>query len=155
MDKVFHFDSDAVPYTADAVVLCCFDERIRGAVQKFLRRRGILHPDMIIVAGGAKTLASPQNDFERDFILYEIRMSIKLHSTNRVLLMNHSDCATYGGLAAFQGDAQREMEHHEREIQRAAAVVRASFPAMAVDGFFVSFEGVFRSDANQGTAAAD
>ena len=155
MDKIFHFDSDAAPYTADAVVLCCFDERLRGAVQKFLRRRGILHPDMIVVAGGPKTLASPKNDYELAFILDQIRMSIMLHSTNRVLLVSHSDCKTYGGLAAFQGDAQREMQHHEREIQRAAAVVRASFPAVVVDGFFVSFEGVFRADTDQDTAAAD
>ena len=40
--KVFHFDSSAEPYVADAAVLCCFDERIRMAVNKFLRKRGIL-----------------------------------------------------------------------------------------------------------------
>jgi carbonic anhydrase len=155
MEKVFHFDSDAAPYTADAAVLCCFDERIRTAVQKFLRRREILRPDMIIVAGGAKTLASPRNDCERDFILEQIRMSIELHATKRVLLMSHSECGAYGGLAAFGGDARREMEHHEQELQRAAEFVRASFPAVAVECFFVSFEGVFRAAAEDGSAAAD
>src|SRR5436190_20806165 len=98
MHKIFHFDSPPEPYVADAAVLCCFDERIRVAVQKFLRKRGIQRPDMIVVAGGAKTLASPRNDFERDFILEQIRMSILLHATRHVLLMSHSDCATYGGL---------------------------------------------------------
>ena len=155
MDKVFHFDSDAAQYTADAVVLCCFDERLRGAVQKFLRRRGIPPPDMIVVAGGPKTLASPRNHLERDFVLEQIRLSIKLHSASLVLLISHSDCATYGGLAAFNGEAQREMEHHEHEIRRAAAVVRASFPAVMVDGFFVSFDGVFPVDDSPGTTAAD
>jgi len=59
--KVFHFDSPAEAYTADPAVVCCFDHRINLTVGKFLQRKAILHPDMIIVAGGAKTLAfSPQ-----------------------------------------------------------------------------------------------
>ena len=103
MRKVFHFDSAAEPYVADAAVLCCFDHRISLATRKFLRKQGIVRPDMIVVAGGAKTLASPRNDFERDFILEQVRMSIRLHRTARVFLMSHSDCATYGGLAAFDG----------------------------------------------------
>ncbi|HZP17169.1 MAG TPA: hypothetical protein VFB00_04335, partial [Terriglobales bacterium] len=73
MEKVFHFDSSPDPYVADAAVLTCFDQRIRLAVNKFLQRRGIERPDMIVVAGGAKTLASPRNDFERDFILEQMR----------------------------------------------------------------------------------
>src|SRR5246127_4929641 len=110
MQKIFHFDSPPEPYVADAAVLCCFDERIRLAVNKFLRRQGILRPDMIVVAGGAKTLASPRNDFERDFILEQVRMSILLHGTRRAYLFCHSDCATYGGLAQFKGDQQAEAE---------------------------------------------
>nr|MBA3916214.1 hypothetical protein [Terriglobales bacterium] len=74
MDRAFYFESSAEPYVADAAVLCCFDQRIRLVVEKFLVRRGILKPDMVVVAGGAKTLASPRNDFERDFILEQVRM---------------------------------------------------------------------------------
>jgi hypothetical protein len=82
MRRVFHFDSPASPYVADAAVLCCFDHRIGTAVQKFLKKQAIARADMIVVAGGAKTLASPRNDFERDFILEQVRMSIRLHRPN-------------------------------------------------------------------------
>jgi hypothetical protein len=143
MRKVFHFDSSPDPYVADAAVLCCFDERIRHTVQKFLKRQGILHPDMVIVAGGAKTLASPRNDFERDFILEQVRMSILLHKSPRVYLMSHSDCATYGGLAAFGGDRERESCHHKAELKRAADLIKEKFPGLDVECFFVNFEGVF------------
>jgi hypothetical protein len=142
MKKVFHFDSEPGPYVADAAVLCCFDQRIRLTVQKFLQKQGILRPDMVIVAGGAKTLASPRNDFERDFILEQVRMSIRLHKTTRMFLMSHSDCATYGGLAAFDGDRQRESDHHEEELRRAAELVRTNFPQLKIECFFVNFEGV-------------
>jgi len=146
MNRVFYFDSPPEPYVADAAVLCCFDQRIRLAVNKFLQRRGILKPDMIIVAGGAKTLASPRNDFERDFILEQVRMSIRLHGTTRMFLMSHSDCATYGGLAAFDGDRELEKTHHEEELRRGAELLKATFPELEVERFFVTFEGVFAVD---------
>lgn len=147
MDKVFHFDAAPEPYVADAAVLTCFDQRIRDTVNKFLRRRGILRPDMIVVAGGAKTLASPRNDFERDFILEQLRMSILLHRTERAYLLCHSDCATYGGLAAYKGDAEAEAKHHFQELQKAADLVKETFPDLKVECFLVNFEGVFVNGA--------
>src|SRR5207245_4363132 len=142
MRKIFHFDSPPEPYVADAAVLCCFDQRIRLALNKFLQRRGILRPDMIVVAGGAKTLASPRNDFERDFILEQVRMSILLHHTGRVLLMSHSDCATYGGLAAFGGDPTKEADHHKTEVPRASELIHVNFSDVGAECFFVSFGGL-------------
>lgn len=143
MHKVFHFDSLPDHYTADAAVLCCFDGRVRQTVSEFLKQQGILHPDMIVVAGGAKTLASPGSDFERDFILEQIQLSIQLHHTRRVLVMTHSDCGAYGGLAVFKGDRERESEHHKAELQRAAKLIKDKFSDVAVQCFFVTFEGVF------------
>ena len=153
MDKVFHFDASADHYVADAAVVSCFDERIRQTVNKFLKRRGILRPDMIVVAGGAKTLASPRNDFERDFILEQLRMSILLHNTGRVLLVSHSDCGAYGGLTAFGGDPARESAHHGMELGRSRDLVRARFPEIPVQSFFVSFDGVFAA-AGEGIGQA-
>ena len=140
MEKVFHFDSPPEQYVADAAVLCCFDQRIRLAVYKFLQKKDILRPDMIVVAGGAKTLASPRNDFERDFILEQVRMSILLHKTELVFLMSHSDCATYGGLAAFGGDPAKESSHHRRELLRASELIKDRFPEVRVECYFVNFE---------------
>src|SRR5256714_8504600 len=140
MRKTFHFDSAPDPYIADAAVLCCFDERIRQTVYKFLEHQRILRPDMIIVAGGARTLASPRNDFERDFILEQVRMSILLHKTPCVFLMSHSDCATYGGLAAFGGDRRREPSHHKTELQRPAQLIKDKFRNLEGPCFSVNFE---------------
>ena len=143
MQKAFHWDSASEPYVADALVLTCFDERVRTVVNKFLKKRGILRPDMVVIAGGAKTLASPRNDFERDFILEQVRMSILLHKTTRAYLMCHSDCATYGGLQAFDGDREGEAKHHCQELERAASLLKVRFSDLVVECFFVNFEGVF------------
>ena len=143
MRKIFHFDSPADQYVADAAVLCCFDHRISTAVRKFLKKQGIERADMIVVAGGAKTLASPRNDFEQDFILEQVRMSIRLHQTKRVMVMSHSDCATYGGLAHFKGDHQAEADHHRSELLRAGELLTSNFPNISVEPYFVKFDGIW------------
>jgi hypothetical protein len=60
--------------------------------------------------------------------------------------MVHSDCGAYGGLAAFQGDASAEAEHHGNELRRAAAVLRSAIPEVEVEGYFVDFEGVWNAE---------
>ena len=154
MKKLFHHDSSPDPYVADAAVLCCFDQRIRQATNKFLKRKGIERPDMIVVAGGAKTLATPRNDFEQDFILEQIRMSIRLHQTKKVILTCHSDCATYGGLAAYGGDRAREAAHHRQELQHGADLLHAEFPGLSVECFFVNFEGFHAAQCAGGERVA-
>lgn len=143
MKKAFDFKSSQQPYVADAAVLCCFDQRIRDVTNAFLREQKILIPDMIVVAGGAKTLASPRNDFERDFILEQVRLAVRLHQAKKMILMSHSDCATYGGLAAFQGDTKIEAAHHKKELQRGVDLLKEQFPSLAVEPYFVNFEGVW------------
>jgi carbonic anhydrase len=143
MRKIFHFDSPADPYVADAAVLCCFDHRISTAVRKFLKKQGIERADMIVVAGGAKTLAFPRNDFEQDFILEQVRMSIRLHQTKRVMVMSHSDCATYGGLAHFKGDRDAEADHHRSELLRAGELLTSNFLNISVEPYFVKFDGIW------------
>ncbi|HEY1264284.1 MAG TPA: carbonic anhydrase [Terriglobales bacterium] len=157
MKKLFHFDSSPDPYVADAAVLCCFDQRIRQATNKFLKRQGIERPDMIVVAGGAKTLATPRNDFEQDFILEQIRMSIRLHQTRKIILTCHSDCATYGGLAFYSGDRDAEAVHHWSELHRAEQLVRQTFPGVEVICYLINFEGFWESERRdeKASTAAD
>lgn len=76
---------------------------------------------------------------------------MRLHGTCRVILMLHSDCGAYGGLAGgFGGDAVAEAKHHERELQLAAANLRAAIPDVDVQGYFVDFDGIW--DAEIGAA---
>jgi hypothetical protein len=143
MEKVFHFDCPRDLYVSDAAVVWCFDNRCNLVLGKFLRRIGIEKSDRIMVAGGAKCLASPAEDPDRDFVLKQIRISIALHQTRRVILMLHSDCGAYGGLAAFGGDPQVEAEKQAEELRRAAAALRGVFPELQVECYFVDFEGVW------------
>ncbi len=144
MRKILHFDSPRENYHCDAAVVWCFDNRFELVLRKLLKRIGVLRYDPIRVAGGAKCLASPDRESEREFVLDQILKSMRLHTTDRVVLMVHSDCGGYGGLeASFGGDEQAEIRHHREELRRAAAVIREKIPSLAVDCYFVNFEGVW------------
>ena len=146
MRKVFHFSSPKERYKSDAAVVWCFDHRFSLVFTKLLKRMGIKNIDPIRVAGGAKVLASPDNLQDRQFVLDQIRASMRLHDTDTVVLMVHSDCGAYGGLAAFDNDTDREAENHRQEMHKAADALKAELPDIKVRAFFVDFEGVWEAD---------
>jgi hypothetical protein len=155
MRKVFHFDAPREKYFCDAAVIWCFDNRFELGFRKFLKRLGVLNCDPVKIAGGAKCLASPDHETDREFVLEQIRKSIRLHGTRRVILMLHSDCGAYGGLAdGFGGDAAAERLHHREELKRAAANLARAIPSIEIEGYFVDFEGVWATDLAVAAAGA-
>jgi carbonic anhydrase len=147
MKKLFHFDAPRQKYQSDAAIIWCFDNRFDLGFRKFLKRIGVANSDPIKIAGGAMCLASPERETDREFVLEQIRKSIRLHGTKRVILMLHSDCGAYGGLAArFGGNARAEAEHHHGELRRAAANLQKTIPGVKVEAYFVDFEGVWEAD---------
>jgi hypothetical protein len=147
MQKVFHFDAPREKYHCDAAVIWCFDNRFQLGFSKFLKRLGVLNSDPVKIAGGAKSLASPERETDREFVLDQIHKSIRLHGTKRVILMLHSDCGAYGGLVGgFGGDASAEARHHEDELRRASDWLRNAIPGIDIHAYFVDFEGIWAVD---------
>jgi len=136
MQKVFHFDSCVEVYKADACVITCFDARFDLAVKKFLKRRGIGLFDHVKIAGSAKPLADSQasGDGGCGCIVNAVRTSMRLHSTNLVLIMSHNDCGAYPGVPADLVAA---------DAARAAAFLRIAEPSLKVESYFVDFDGVY------------
>jgi len=136
MQKVFHFDSPAEVYTADACVITCFDARFDLAVKKFLKRRGISLFDHVKIAGSAKPLADGLADGGRcGCIVNAVRTSMRLHRVNLVLIMSHNDCGAYPGVPA---------EVVAADAARAATFLRTVEPSLAVESYFADFDGVYR-----------
>jgi hypothetical protein len=154
MTKVFHFEAPREKYHCDAAVVWCFDNRFQLGFTKFLKRLRIVNSDPIKIAGGAKCLASPEHETDREFVLDQIRKSIRLHGTKLVILMLHSDCGAYGGLlGGFGGNPLREAQFHESEMLRAADTLRKAIPDVDVKGYFVDFEGVWSVELSVASAA--
>ena len=143
MKKIFHFDSQTDVYRADACVVSCFDARFELVTRKFLRKRGIWWADPLKIAGGAKVFASPGQESERSFALEQVRTSMRLHQTKRVMLMVHTDCGAYGGLQAFAGNEEREGANHEMELRTAAEFLQSNIPAIGFECYYLKFTGVW------------
>jgi hypothetical protein len=147
MRKVFHFESPRARYSCDAAIVWCFDNRFELGFRKFLKKIGVNYSDPIKIAGGAKSLASPAQESDREFVLDQVRTSMRLHDTKRVILMLHSDCGAYGGLdGGFGGDTRAEVANHKQELKHAAQFLHRSIPDITVEGYFVDFEGVWATD---------
>jgi hypothetical protein len=144
MEKLFHFDTPRDGRRCDAAVVWRLDNRFEPAFLKFLKRIGVQYSDSIRIAAGARLLASPEHESDREFVLAQIRKSIRLHGPARTILMPHSDCGAYGGLAGkFGGDPPAGRQHHLEKMERAKATLRAEMPGVQVDGRLVDFEGVW------------
>ena len=154
MKKVFHFESPRERYVCDAVIVWCFDNRFELGFRKFLKRIGVVNSDPVKVAGGAKSLASPDMAGDREFVLEQIRKSMKLHDTRRAIIMLHSDCGAYGGLAAFNNNTRDEAAHHLRELRRARAELHKAIPELEVLAYFVDFEGVWEVQVHPAAASS-
>jgi hypothetical protein len=155
MNKVFHFDAPRERYLCDAAIIWCFDYRFDLGFRKFLKRIGVVSSDPVKIAGGAKCLASPELESDREFVIDQIRKSMSLHGTRRVILMVHSDCGAYGGLAdGFGGDVAAERVHHRNELHSAAANLARAIPEVEIEAYFMDFEGVWKADLALDNAVA-
>ncbi len=152
MRKVFHFDAPRDKYLCDAAIVWCFDNRFDLGFRKFLKRIGIVNFDPIKIAGGAKSLAVPEHETDREFLLEQIRKSVRLHGTGHVVLMVHSDCGAYGGLAHFHHDKHAESEHMLRDLDAAASFLESRLPGVRISRYFVDFEGVWDPTAAEAGA---
>ena len=74
--------------------------------------------------------------------------SIRLHGTDRVILLLHSDCGAYGGLhKIFHDNEALEVAHHRSELQKAHAALKEAFPSLFVECYFVDFAGVWELES--------
>jgi hypothetical protein len=154
MRRVLNFTSPRERYVCDAAVVWCYDYRFETAFRKLLKRIGVFYADPIRIAGGAKCLVSPLHEGDRLFIVDQIRKSIQLHGTRTAVLMLHSDCGAYGGLAAFNNDSEQEARNHNSDLQKAAAFLKEKIPDLAVKAYFVDFDGIWEIEQAADAKAA-
>lgn len=148
MERVYVFEKKSSledHYTAEVFAIRCFDDRFWKTFKHFMRSQGFAHIDAESCAGGAKVLASPEKEGDRDFMLRELEKSIRLHGTTKVWLFTHSDCGAYGGLSRFGGDEEKEFAFHLREHAKAKEEIRGRFPYLEVSTFFIDKEGVVKT----------
>lgn len=114
-------------HTCDAIIICCIDFRfqkyIRDWTDKNLTGKSF---DLVGFAGATKTL---------DTVLEQIRISVRLHRINRVVLIHHEDCGAYGKLST--------RNRHARDLHLAQKRILSEFPDLRVDLYYLYLDGEF------------
>jgi hypothetical protein len=144
MEPTIKFDSSKDHYQAEECIVWCYDARFSELYDAFLAQRQFSKSkiDLVKCAGGAQALALESGP-DHDVFSSQIAKSIKLHHTDRVILMVHMDCGGYGGSKAFGDDRKKEWNHHAAELQKAADFVRATFPEIkTVESLIADFDGI-------------
>ncbi len=147
MEPFVKYESQKEHYTADACVVWCFDDRFYKLLKAFGKQEGFVHIDLVKIAGGAKALASMESASpDRDFVLNQIKTSVRLHGTKRVVLMLHRDCGAYGGSKSF-ADAEAEKAELIKQLHQAQDLVKkelSDVDGLAVDICFADFDGLYK-----------
>jgi carbonic anhydrase len=147
MEPFVKYESQKEHYTADACVVWCFDDRFYKLLKAFGKQEGFVHIDLVKIAGGAKALASMESASpDRDFVLNQIKTSVRLHGTKRVVLMLHRDCGAYGGSKSF-ADAEAEKAELIKQLHQAQDLVKKELrdvDGLVVDICFADFDGLYK-----------
>jgi carbonic anhydrase len=145
MEPFVKFESQKEHYTADACVVWCYDDRFYKLLKAFGKQEGFTHIDLVKIAGGAKALAGEASP-DRDFVLNQIKTSVRLHGTKRVVLMLHRDCGAYGGSKSF-ADTNVEKEELVKQLHQVQDFVKKELPdvdGLVVEIYFGDFDGLYK-----------
>lgn len=124
-------------HQCEPVVIHCIDFRLRKGLTAYLTSRFPEGYDLISVAGAVQGL---NNDgAERDFMLKQLQISVRLHSPKTILLIQHEDCGAYGGSKAFSS-FEEEQAAHRAEIDKAETLLKESF-SQAIEKYFILLSG--------------
>ena len=115
-----------------ASIIQCMDFRLGKPMKEYLEKNNLLGDcDIVSVAGGVKSLLSPQNHSDKDFILNQIDISVNLHKIQEIILSNHTDCGAYGGSGKFNS-FEEECAFHIQEMKKAKELVLSRHPGLEV-----------------------
>lgn len=128
-------------HNCTTLILACIDFRLLGYLNQFIKKQKLQNNcDLLTIAGGARALARPVFEYEKQTILGQINLTSKLHNIKEVILINHQDCGAYGGAKAFNG-LKNELTQHKADMKKAEKVINKKYPKLKVRKFFMKLDG--------------
>lgn len=120
-----------MPAKAQALVATCMDLRFQQVVHEWLEKNKLYGKhDRVAMAGCVK---------DREILMSQVRTSVKLHGTQKIYLFNHEDCGAYED-RGFANKAL-EKEAHGNDLKNTKAALKAEFPQLTINTYFISLDG--------------
>jgi carbonic anhydrase len=111
----------------DALVVHCMDYRLQKFLQPWITVRfGYDNFDIISLAGSV-------HDYE--MVLKYVQLAVQVHTIDTVCLINHEDCRAYGREGTYK--------RHRHDLLATRDKLRALFPTLNVETFFLQLDGTF------------
>jgi hypothetical protein len=127
------------PYQAErihAAAIYCSDGRVGEHFDDFLMH-GLQLPryDRVALPGGPATLVEyPQTKLEHAAVVDELQFLIEVHGLQRIVLIQHQNCAFYTGRLGLSGFEVEKRQYED--CQRAADFVRKITKIEAIESYF-------------------
>lgn len=134
MDKLKPGDK---PKEVDNVVITCMDFRYQETIRQILQEThgiDIDNVDRLSIGGSSKGVTDGT-------FTESLQIANEKHSARNVFLFDHIDCGGFGGLAAFDGDEQKEARAHFEEQDRAVQVINKVLPEFVVVTYVIGMDG--------------
>ncbi len=135
MEKIFEYSSPREHYHNKEAFLWCCDQRFDAVRNAFMKAGNFQMPDPILLPGGAKVLAMPENPRDRDFVLDQIGILMG-HGFGTLYVMAHNECAACGG--------NTDRAFYEEMLRKAGETVSARFPTLHVKLVYADFDGLYQ-----------
>ncbi len=142
MQKIISYESPHEHYKAKLAVNWCFDNRFWKLFLLYIQEEEWFDP--IFVAGGAKDLASPETESDREYAVNQFAKSIKLHNPATIALMAHAECGAYG--KKFNNPEEERKFYSEELIKAEAALLDRPFllKEIKIVRLYADFEGLYK-----------
>jgi len=132
--------------TYEAMVLSCIDPRLQEPVCKFTAGRHLTgkYSQFTIAGAGVGVVADAFKDWHKTF-WDNLKTSVDVHSIEKVIVINHRDCAAakiaYGDAAV--ADAAAETATHRKALAEFRKELAARHPKLGVETGLMALDGKF------------
>ena len=127
----------------EAVVVHCCDYRFQAAIPEFLRQGlAISSYDLLAIPGGVH-FASMGDFLPKHLRVHKqsLKFLIEFHKPERLILIDHTDCAFFKHRLAFFFSEPSFTEKQIANLRKARTVVQDWFPTLTVDAYFAEAQG--------------
>ena len=116
-----------MPLQCDVLVVHCIDYRLQVFLNRWLESNLPAQSyDRVAIAGGVNDVF---------YIIRQVDVAVRLHSIERVVLINHEDCGTYGAAGNY--------ERHKSDLEEAERKIEALFPELNIETYYLHLDGIF------------
>lgn len=130
-------------HKAKAFLVTCMDFRLLNDARNIMKKKGLdVNYDQFILAGVSLGYNQTKYGYWKKVMLDHINMSIKLHHTSKVILLDHLDCGAYKTFVEGL-TPENEVEEHKKNLLAAKNDIKAQIPSVEVYTWILHMDGSF------------